>query len=450
MCQRFACIPLRLKLFSIGLVILNTLIFAGSAESQEAQSNPRAMAPEARAFWNSEQSSKLGIWLADRMEPMPLERRPEWLLMFSEILQGKQLNAGDGWFRRPSGGTRFDWATVAARLDTDSDGVVSVREWTGSEGDFGAVDVDGDRLLTAADFEWAEHALAGGPGVGLYYLSDGDGNGKVSRTEFLELFDRLDEGGLGFLSRDELKEVFDSGTFNRLMMANGIKGGGPPPAAEGPDKATLVRGLFSQEIGSIWPGPEVGDVAPDFDLQAVDGDRDVQLSSYRARLDRPIVLIFGNFTCGPFRSQAGNLEKLHHLYRDRAGFLLVYVREAHPVDGWHMFDNFRHGYTLAQPASYDRRIEVAQQCRATLDLDLPMLVDKIDDPAGTLYSGMPARLYLIDREGKVAFKSGRGPFGFKPNELEQALALLLTLDDSQTDSASADPDVESTLSVPGP
>ena len=38
---------------------------------------------------------------------------------------------------------------------------------------------------------------------------------------------------------------------------------------------------------------------------------------------------------------------------------------------------------------------------------------------------MPGRLYVIDREGKVAFKSGRGPYLFKPAELEQALVLLL-------------------------
>ena len=54
-----------------------------------------------------------------------------------------------------------------------------------------------------------------------------------------------------------------------------------------------------------------------------------------------------------------------------------------------------------------------------------MLVDTIDDPAGNRYSGMPGRLYVIDREGKVAFKSGRGPFLFKPAELEQSLVLLL-------------------------
>jgi hypothetical protein len=38
---------------------------------------------------------------------------------------------------------------------------------------------------------------------------------------------------------------------------------------------------------------------------------------------------------------------------------------------------------------------------------------------------MPDRLYLIDRTGRVAYKGGRGPFGFKPPELGQAIAMLL-------------------------
>jgi hypothetical protein len=45
--------------------------------------------------------------------------------------------------------------------------------------------------------------------------------------------------------------------------------------------------------------------------------------------------------------------------------------------------------------------------------------------AGNRYSGMPGRLYVIDRQGKVAFKSGRGPYLFKPAELEHSLIILL-------------------------
>ena len=95
-----------------------------------------------------------------------------------------------------------------------------------------------------------------------------------------------------------------------------------------------MKGLFRQEIGSLQPGPDPGDAAPDFTLKTVDGNEEVQLSKLIG--GKPVVLVFGNFTCGPFRSQAGNVEKLYRRYKDRATFVMVYVREAHPTDGWHM------------------------------------------------------------------------------------------------------------------
>jgi thiol-disulfide isomerase/thioredoxin len=184
--------------------------------------------------------------------------------------------------------------------------------------------------------------------------------------------------------------------------------------------------LYRQEIGSLQPGPEPGAAAPDFTLKTVDGKEEVQLSKLVG--SRPVVLVFGNFTCGPFRSQAGNVEKLYRRYKDRATFVMVYVREAHPTDGWQMSSNERVGVSVRQPKTYDERVDVARTCGRVLDFGFPMLVDTIDDSVGARYSGMPGRLYLIDRQGDVAYKCGRGPFGFKPAELEHSLLLLLDQD----------------------
>ncbi len=90
-----------------------------------------------------------------------------------------------------------------------------------------------------------------------------------------------------------------------------------------------------------------------------------------------------------------------------------------------MESNDRVGVAVAQPKSMFQRTEVAGRCHDLLEMNMPVLVDEIDDRVGRLYSGMPDRLYVIDREGKVAFKSGRGPFRFSPGEMEQALILLL-------------------------
>ncbi len=103
----------------------------------------------------------------------------------------------------------------------------------------------------------------------------------------------------------------------------------------------------------------------------------------------------------------------------------MYVREAHPIDGWRMESNDRVGVAVAQPKSGSQRTEVATKCHDLLEMNMPVLVDGIDDRVGRAYSGMPDRLYVVDREGKVVFKSGRGPFRFTPGEMEQSLIMLL-------------------------
>ena len=90
-----------------------------------------------------------------------------------------------------------------------------------------------------------------------------------------------------------------------------------------------------------------------------------------------------------------------------------------------MKSNEKVGVAVAQPTTYEERSAVAEQCAAKLKPSIPLLVDDLSDTVGNAYSGMPARLYVIDTEGKVAYKSGRGPFGFKPEEMEQALLMTL-------------------------
>lgn len=80
---------------------------------------------------------------------------------------------------------------------------------------------------------------------------------------------------------------------------------------------------------------------------------------------------------------------------------------------------------MKQPRNIFDRAEIAKTCSAKLEITMPLVVDTIDDRVGHGYSGMPDRLYVIDKQGNIAYKSGRGPFGFKPGELEQSLIGVL-------------------------
>lgn len=347
--------------------------------------------------------------------------RPEWVDMLADILQGSQMGPNSGWFRTAVTQTRFGWDSTRKRLDRDGDGQISRKEFPGPDADFARLARNRDAVVTESNFDFSQQALAPSPGLIWFSRADADGNGKVTREEFDALFKSFDSGGQGFLSQTDLIDALTPMSRVAARPSGALpvapRGGG------GPSKATLVRGLFNQEIGSLQPGPKLDDIAPDFTLKTNDGKSEITLSKLVG--PKPIVLIFGNFTCGPFRSHSGNFDKLHERYKDRATFVMVYVREAHPTDGWRMESNDRIGVSQSQPRTYEERVEVAKTCGKHLNLGFPMLVDTIDDRVGAEYSGMPGRFYLIDHAGKVAFKNGRGPFGFKPAELEHSLILLL-------------------------
>ncbi len=131
------------------------------------------------------------------------------------------------------------------------------------------------------------------------------------------------------------------------------------------------------------------------------------------------------------------MEELKARYGDQVEFLAIYVREAHPTDGWRMSSNDEAGIAIQQPQDQGEREKVARRCCSSLKISMPLLVDEMDDRVGHAYSGMPDRLYLIDRKGRIAYKSGRGPFGFKPGELEQSLILSLVDQGSPSAKSSA-------------
>ena len=56
-----------------------------------------------------------------------------------------------------------------------------------------------------------------------------------------------------------------------------------------------------------------------------------------------------------------------------------------------------------------------------LALEMPGLVDEMDDGACMAYNAMPERLYLVGADGTIAYKGGIGPMLFMPDEWETAI-----------------------------
>ncbi|RMG11736.1 MAG: hypothetical protein D6731_15075 [Planctomycetota bacterium] len=117
----------------------------------------------------------------------------------------------------------------------------------------------------------------------------------------------------------------------------------------------------------------------------------------------------------------GALNRIYRKYKDRVAFYLIYIREAHPRDGRRPDRAVR----LDDPRSFAERVGVASTCREALGLELPVLVDGLEDTVARDYGAWPDRLYVVDRGGRVAYRGGPGPRGFDPVAWEAAIAKVL-------------------------
>jgi type I thyroxine 5'-deiodinase len=112
------------------------------------------------------------------------------------------------------------------------------------------------------------------------------------------------------------------------------------------------------------------------------------------------------------------VEQLRRKFADRAEFLTVYIKEAHPEDEWQMDINEDQGVCYKQPTTIEQRVFIAKDFIKRFDYQMSMMVDPMNNPAEEAYAAWPERLYVIDETGTVAYKGGKGPFGFDPDELE--------------------------------
>jgi hypothetical protein len=119
------------------------------------------------------------------------------------------------------------------------------------------------------------------------------------------------------------------------------------------------------------------------------------------------------------------VEQLHRRLGDRANVVFVYIAEAHAVDEWQMQANLDEGVLVRQHATLEDRRAAAREGVERLGLTLPVLVDGMDDVVSAAFAAWPERLVVADRDGRLAYVGGPGPFEFDPEAAEAALSELI-------------------------
>ena len=106
------------------------------------------------------------------------------------------------------------------------------------------------------------------------------------------------------------------------------------------------------------------------------------------------------------------LNEIFEAFKDRMDFYCVYIQEAHPTDGWQVAHNLNDEVLHEQPRTIEARAELAEVCALQLDMRMPMLLDNMSNEVDTLYAALPERLYVLDSDGVVTFRTVVGSPGF--------------------------------------
>ncbi len=115
-----------------------------------------------------------------------------------------------------------------------------------------------------------------------------------------------------------------------------------------------------------------------------------------------------------------DFRKLVQKYSPRVDFAVIYLKEAHAVDGCALRNN---KYSIKSHRNMEERLDAA---RMLFRMGLPcrLLVDTMENQAAHSLRALPERLVIL-ADGRVAYGGARGPFGYDLDKLRTVLDQML-------------------------
>lgn len=146
---------------------------------------------------------------------------------------------------------------------------------------------------------------------------------------------------------------------------------------------------------------KVGCTAPDFELRTAASHAPVRLTDFRGK---PLVLILGSTSCAYMQNSMLEVRDMYRAFADKARFLVVYTKEAHPAgEKWGSPQPMIH---LPQAANLEERDAAAAVFANQLEVPIPVVSDTMDNRVSTFYDSLPTKLLIVDSGGNITFSTG--------------------------------------------
>ncbi|MEL6667263.1 MAG: deiodinase-like protein [Pseudomonadota bacterium] len=146
---------------------------------------------------------------------------------------------------------------------------------------------------------------------------------------------------------------------------------------------------FYEARNFIDGAPHIGECAPDFEAHLLNG-KTAKLSDWNGQT---IVLETGSLTCPIFAGNSSAMEALRADLSDKAAFLVLYVREAHP------------GTKRPAHRSDADKMRAAQE---TANVFAPGRTILVDDTTGSVHKQwgqLPNSVWIIGPDGRVIYRT---------------------------------------------
>ena len=117
------------------------------------------------------------------------------------------------------------------------------------------------------------------------------------------------------------------------------------------------------------------------------------------------------------------MEQMYQQYGDIAEFRMIYISEAHALDGRRP-NKIAEEKNIREHTSIEDRCATAESLLKDNRLTIPTLVDAMDNSVNQRYQAWPDRIFVVRSDGLIAVAAERGPRGFVPalNEVDRWLA----------------------------
>jgi len=146
--------------------------------------------------------------------------------------------------------------------------------------------------------------------------------------------------------------------------------------------------------------------------------------------EKPVLLITGSLSCPFTRKSLKQGNKLFSKFKDDINFAVVYVIDAHPKgdnspysgDEWIPRANFKDNILIPQPKGQSERNTRAVELKKLLGLNIPVIVDGMDNLNWKSLGKFPNAGILIDKNGKVIYKQKKFKASLMAKKLKNYLS----------------------------